>query len=100
MDQSSLFWFVQSNPCIHLYRLLSKDEMCLVEPQHKPAGPQRGRHRPRTLALPLQHRPLPGRQAHHLCPGKKTRIKKPKLPSDAAHAAKCDPPCEDVRYYV
>lgn len=38
---------------------------------HQPARAQRGGDRPRPLALPLQPRPLPRRQAHHLRPGRR-----------------------------
>ena len=37
----------------------------------EPPGAERGGDRPRTVALPLQHRPVPRRQAHHVRAGRR-----------------------------
>ena len=45
------------------------DLFCSDHSGHQPVGVERGGHRQGPLALPLQHRSLPGWEAHHLGPG-------------------------------
>lgn len=41
------------------------------EQAHHHPGAERGGGGPRALALPLQHRPVLGREAHHFCAGRR-----------------------------
>ena len=43
------------------------EERC--EAGDQPAGVERGGYRQGSVSLPLQHRPLPGWQTHHICSG-------------------------------
>ena len=69
-DASSWRWRIKSeaNTSCHLCTSGGGgEEWC--EASHQPAGVERGGDRQRALPLPLQHRPLPGRQTHHIRSG-------------------------------